>query len=93
MLILRADAGDTIIVRHNQNAAATKNIILKEGKPAVLVGASTGADDRLVLLYDEGLDTDGAWYEVSGPQRPKILMHIPGDLSVGVKKRGRNLAP
>lgn len=51
----------TITVRHNQNAAATKNILLNGDSNIAL----DDEDDTLTLLYDAALDTNGAWIEFS----------------------------
>jgi len=51
----------TITVAHNQNAAGTNNILLNGDTSATL----DDEDDFLMLIYDAGLDTNGAWVEVS----------------------------
>ncbi|KKM18048.1 hypothetical protein LCGC14_1669620, partial [marine sediment metagenome] len=61
LLILRPSSDAvTITVRHNQNAANANNILLSTNSAATL----DDEDDVLVLLYDAGLDTNGAWIEV-----------------------------
>ena len=55
-LLLMADAGDTITIRHNQNAAATKNILTDTGADIAMTGNMV-----LRLLYNIALDTNGAW--------------------------------
>ena len=55
-LWLMADSGDTITIRHNQNAAATKNILTASGSALAMSG------NMLVrVVYNIALDTNGAW--------------------------------
>lgn len=65
MLLIRpANDARTIVVRHNQNAAAAKNILLNGDVDITL----DDEDDTLLLMYDISLDTNGAWIQVSqGP--------------------------
>ena len=52
---------DTITVAHNQNSAATNNILLDGNNNY----AMDNIDDYMFLIYDLGLDTNGAWIEIS----------------------------
>ncbi len=61
LLIRPANDGRTVVVRHNQNAAATKNILLAGGDDATLDDIS----DTLLMVYDASLDTNGAWVELT----------------------------
>ncbi|KKN09149.1 hypothetical protein LCGC14_1049470, partial [marine sediment metagenome] len=56
VIYLMADAGDTITIRHNQNAAATKNILTDAGLSITLTG-----NIILRAVYNIALDTNGAW--------------------------------
>ena len=56
IIYLRADAGDTITIRHNQNAAATKNILTASGSSIIMTG-----NVIVIAVYDVNLDTNGAW--------------------------------
>ncbi len=56
VLYLRADAGDTITIRHDQNAGQHYNILTEEGHNVILTGERV-----LRLAYDIDKDTDGAW--------------------------------
>lgn len=60
VLWIRADAGDTITIRHNQNAAATKNILIPGDASVVITD-----DDVMCLIYDINIDTNGAWIAVA----------------------------
>lgn len=51
----------TITVKHNGSAAASDNILLNDDIDYVM----DQEDDALFLLYDAGLDTNGAWFELS----------------------------
>ena len=61
LLIRPNNDGRTVVVRHNQNATATKNILLAGGDDATL----DDIQDFLFLIYDSALDTNGAWVEIS----------------------------
>ncbi|KKK61579.1 hypothetical protein LCGC14_3012930, partial [marine sediment metagenome] len=61
LLIRPNNDARTVVVRHNQNAAATKNILLAGGDDATL----DDIQDTLLLVYDSALDTNGAWVEIS----------------------------
>lgn len=50
----------TVVVRHNQNAATTKNILLANADNVTLDDET----DFIMLVYDASLDTNGAWVEV-----------------------------
>lgn len=56
VIYLMADAGDTITIRHNQNAAATKNILTETGSSVTLTGNAV-----VRLIYNIALDTNGTW--------------------------------
>lgn len=62
ILIIRPnDDGRTVVVRHNQNAATTKNILLSNN-----TNYSMDAEhDMLMLIYEAALDTNGAWVEIA----------------------------
>jgi len=62
LLILRASSDTvTITVAHNQSAGAGDNILLN----ADTNYAMDDIDDCLTLIFDAGLDTAGAWVELS----------------------------
>ena len=52
---LMADAGKTVTIRHNQNAAAAKNILTESGASITLTGNAV-----VRVLYNIALDTNGA---------------------------------
>ena len=54
-ILLMADAGDTITIRHNQNAAAAKNVLTEDGANIVMTGNMV-----VRLVYNIALDTNGA---------------------------------
>ena len=54
-ILLMADAGDTITIRHNQNAAAAKNVLTEDGASIVMTGNMV-----VRLVYNIDLDTNGA---------------------------------
>jgi len=62
LLIIRAEAAARVpTVRHNQNAAATKNILLANGANVAL----SDPNMTLTLRYVAELDTNGAWVEIA----------------------------
>ncbi len=62
ILIIRPENNArTVVVRHNQNAANVKNILLAGGDNATLDDIS----DYMMFIYDVNLDTNGAWIEIS----------------------------
>src|SRR3972149_873644 len=80
LLILRPSTDTaTITVRHNQAAASGNNILLNGNSNATL----DDIDDTLVLLYDVGLDTSGAWIEVSRGSTAEVTLAstAPADVS------------
>ncbi|KKN05682.1 hypothetical protein LCGC14_1084930, partial [marine sediment metagenome] len=96
LLIRPNNDGRTVIVRHNQNAAATKNILLAGGDNATLDDIS----DTLLLLYDAALDTNGAWVELARATEASVYtdadaisavegestLDLTGDVSIAVGK-------
>ncbi len=62
LAIRPANDARTIVVRHNQSAAAADNILLHGGVDISL----TEIEDVLFLIYDATLDTNGAWIQLSG---------------------------
>lgn len=64
LFIRPQDDAETITVQHNQNSAATNNILLN----ADANYAMNDIDDYLFLIYDVTQDTNGAWIEVSRGQ-------------------------
>jgi hypothetical protein len=84
ILVLRPENdARTVVVRHNQGAASGNNILLADDSPFVM----DNEDDVLVLIYEAGLDTNGAWIEVCRNARhPYYQGVVPGMLSVGTKK-------
>jgi|SRR3990167_3123866 len=80
LLVLRPSSDSvTITVRHNQAAASGNNIILNGNVNATL----DDIDDTLVLLYDAGLDTAGAWIELSRGSVAEVSLATaaPADVS------------
>ena len=61
LLIRPVNDARSIVVRHNQNAAAAKNILLNGDADITL----DDEDDCLFLMYDINLDTNGAWIQVA----------------------------
>ena len=61
LFIRPQDDSETITVAHDQNAAATNNILL-DGNTSY---AMNDIDDYMFLIYDAALDTNGAWIEIS----------------------------
>jgi len=61
LLIRPVNDAHTVVVRHNQNAAATKNILLASGANATLDSET----DFILLVWDVSVDTNGAWIEVA----------------------------
>ena len=62
ILIIRPENdARTVVVRHNQNAANAKNILLAGGSSATL----DDIEDYVLFIYDVNLDTNGAWIELS----------------------------
>ena len=62
ILIIRPSLDSvTITVKHNGSAAAADNILLNGDSDVTL----DDEDDTLTLLYDAGLDTNGAWIQTS----------------------------
>ncbi|KKL18702.1 hypothetical protein LCGC14_2472900, partial [marine sediment metagenome] len=63
-IVVRADAGDTITVRHNDaGGGAGRKILLNDNADLALVGND---EDNVTLMYDESLDgANGAWFEIS----------------------------
>ena len=63
-IILRpSDDTVRITVRNNQNAGQTKNILLAGGSEVAQNQSMNDYFDTLELVYDSGLDTNGAWLE------------------------------
>ena len=62
LLVIRPSLDSvTITVKHNGSAAAPDNILLNGDADVVL----DDEDDTLFLIYDEGLDTNGAWIQLA----------------------------
>ena len=63
LIIVRADVGDTITVKHNNAGGGTgRKILLNDNADLALVGND---DDSITLMYDEALDSaNGAWFEI-----------------------------
>ena len=61
LLIRPINTARTVVVRHNQNAAATNNILLTNGDNYSMDDDT----DMLLLVYDVSLDTNGAWVEIA----------------------------
>ncbi len=72
IIYLMADAGDTITIRHNQNAAATKNILTPTGADIVISGNTI-----VPCQYNIALDTNGAWVVGS------LITHTHADAGEG----------
>ena len=68
VLYLRADAGDTITIRHNQGAGQHYNILIPTEENITLTGNTI-----LECVYDISLDTDGAWVVRGLPQRSRAF--------------------
>ena len=65
LFIRPSDDTVRITVRNNQNAAATNNILLAGGDQDGQNYAMDDFFDQLLLIYDAGIDTNGAWLEIS----------------------------
>lgn len=62
MLILRPELEtQTVVIQHNQNAAATKNILLGNGNDFTMDNLT----DMILLMYDSTVDSNGAWIEIA----------------------------
>lgn len=61
LLIRPENTARTVVVRHNQNAANVKNILLQGGNNYTMDDDS----DMLLLVYEGGIDTNGAWIEIA----------------------------
>ena len=64
IIVVRADAGDTITVKHNDaGGGAGRKILLNDNSDLALVGND---EDNVTLMYDESLlGAAGAWFEIS----------------------------
>ncbi|KKM71311.1 hypothetical protein LCGC14_1431890, partial [marine sediment metagenome] len=96
LLIRPENDGRTVIVRHNQNAANAKNILLAGDDSATLAGIS----DYIMFIYDVNLDTNGAWIEISRSTEAsayfdadaiaavegEATLDLTGDVSIAVGK-------
>lgn len=72
VIVVRADAGDTITVKHNNaGGAAGQKILLNDNADLALVGND---EDNLFLMYDESLlSAAGAWFELT---RAAFTSHV-----------------
>ena len=76
-LILRPESdARTVVVRHNQNAGATNNILLADGQDFTM----DDIIDGILLVYDVNVDTNGAWRELSS-SFGRILSALAGTIS------------
>lgn len=80
LFIRPQDGTETITVAHNQNAAATNNILLN----ADASYAMDDIDDYMLLIYDVGQDTNGAWVEVSRGQGAVATLTSSAPEDVGI---------
>lgn len=79
LLLLRvSDDTVRITVRNNQNAGATKNILLAGGDQNGQNYVMDDFFDQLLLIYNEALDTNGAWVEVSRGVTWTATTTLPG---------------
>lgn len=64
IIVIRADAGDVITVRHDDAGGGSgRKIFLFNNLDIALTG---GDDNSLILIYDEALDSgNGAWFEIA----------------------------
>ena len=78
LFIRPQDDTETITVAHNQHAAATNNILLNADNNY----AMNDIDDYMLLIYDAGQDTNGAWIEVSRGQGAvaSLTSNAPADV-------------
>lgn len=72
VIVVRADAGDTITVKHNNaGGAAGQKILLNDNADLALTGND---EDTIFLMYDESLDSaNGAWFELT---RAAFTSHV-----------------
>ncbi len=78
VIYLRADAGDTITIRHNQDAGQHYNILTETGGSVTMTGNTI-----VRCVYDINLDTDGAW--VVPAQSGTAIKLIDADLDTQVQ--------
>ena len=85
ILVLHAVSLNRVVtVRHNQNSEAGNNIFLANAQPFVTRNALR---DILVLIFELGVNVNGAWIEISRSAQLPLFASalVPGAVAVGTE--------